>query len=65
MTTLSKKTKLIYTTAFLLRLAIFSFPSVSNTLAQRVELSTPVTSFKRCKNKTIKRRTFTTSKIFS
>ncbi|KAI8088292.1 GPI transamidase subunit PIG-U [Thamnidium elegans] len=47
MTTLSKKSKLIYATAFVLRLAIFSFPSVTNTLAQRVELSTPVTSFKR------------------
>ncbi|GAA5800984.1 hypothetical protein HPULCUR_006424 [Helicostylum pulchrum] len=47
MTTLFKKSKLIYATAFVLRLAIFSFPSVTNTLAQRVELSTPVTSFKR------------------
>lgn len=49
MTTDSKKQKIIYATAFALRLAIFSFPSVANTLVQRVELSTPVTSFKRRK----------------
>ncbi|CEP08549.1 hypothetical protein [Parasitella parasitica] len=41
------KTKLIYIAAVATRLAMFSFPSVSNTLVQRVELSTPVTSFKR------------------
>lgn len=46
-TTLSKS-KLIYITAVAIRLAVFGFPSVSNTLVQRVELSTPVTSFKRC-----------------
>lgn len=46
MKTDSKK-KLIYATALALRLALFSFPSVANTLVERVELSTPVTSFKR------------------
>lgn len=51
MNTDSKK-KLIYATAFALRLALFSFPSVANTLVQRVELSTPVTSYKRRKYKT-------------
>ncbi|KAG1139108.1 hypothetical protein G6F37_006748 [Rhizopus arrhizus] len=42
-----KNAKLIYVVGFLIRLALFSFPSVIDTLSQRVELSTPVTSFKR------------------
>lgn len=44
-----KNAKLIYIIGFLIRLALFSFPSVTDTLSQRVELSTPVTSFKRRK----------------
>ncbi|CAO3630127.1 unnamed protein product [Mucor fragilis] len=47
MSATSNKSKLIYITAVAIRLAIFSFPSVSNALVERVELSTPVTSFKR------------------
>ena len=43
------KSRLIYTTAFALRLALSSVPFIENTLVQRVELSTPVTSFKRRK----------------
>ncbi|CEI96442.1 hypothetical protein RMCBS344292_10603 [Rhizopus microsporus] len=39
--------KLLYGTGFLIRIALFNFPSVIDTLSQRVELSTPVTSFKR------------------
>ncbi|KAG1454790.1 hypothetical protein G6F56_007235 [Rhizopus delemar] len=42
-----KNSKVIYFTGFLIRIAVFSFPPVTNTLSQRVELSTPVTSFKR------------------
>ncbi|KAI7902863.1 GPI transamidase component-like protein [Cokeromyces recurvatus] len=45
--TLLKRTNLIYITAFAIRLAMFNFPSVANTLADRIELSTPITSFKR------------------
>jgi hypothetical protein len=34
--------------AFLLRLVLLSLPSVADVLTERVELSTPITSFKRC-----------------
>ncbi|KAI9491481.1 GPI transamidase component-like protein [Zychaea mexicana] len=38
---------ILYSAAIVLRLAIFSFPSVADTLLQRVEFATPVTSYKR------------------
>ncbi|KAI9468453.1 MAG: PIG-U-domain-containing protein [Benjaminiella poitrasii] len=41
------KTSVIYATALAIRIAMFSFPSVANTLMSRIELSTPITSFKR------------------
>lgn len=37
-----------------LRLALFSFPVVADALSSRIELATPVTSYKRCKNKRAK-----------
>ncbi|CAO3649261.1 unnamed protein product [Cunninghamella blakesleeana] len=44
---ISKNNKLLlYTAAISIRLIMFSLPTVSNTLLQRVELSTPVTSYK-------------------
>ncbi|KAI8097809.1 GPI transamidase subunit PIG-U [Gilbertella persicaria] len=47
MLSLSKNSKLIYATAIAIRLVVFSIPPVANTLVQRVELATPVTSYKR------------------
>lgn len=46
---LSRNTLLLYSGAIAIRLALFSIPAISETLLQRVELATPVTSFKRCK----------------
>ncbi|CAO3599060.1 unnamed protein product [Absidia cylindrospora] len=42
----SRNTLLLYVAAITIRLIIFSLPAISDTLLQRVELSTPVTSFK-------------------
>ncbi|OBZ81750.1 Phosphatidylinositol glycan anchor biosynthesis class U protein [Choanephora cucurbitarum] len=42
-----KDKRVVFTLALLVRLLIFSIPSLSNTLIQRVELVTPITSFKR------------------
>jgi hypothetical protein len=40
----------LYSTAAILRLALFTFfPALPDLLTGRVEVSTPVTSFKRCK----------------
>ncbi|KAI9253586.1 GPI transamidase component [Sporodiniella umbellata] len=39
--------RVLYVSGFLIRLALFGFTSVIDTLSQRVELTTPVTSFKR------------------
>lgn len=40
----------VYAGAALLRLALFlAFPGLPDLLTSRVEISTPVTSFKRCK----------------
>jgi phosphatidylinositol glycan class U len=40
----------LYGTAAVLRLALFTFfPALPDLLTSRVEVSTPVTSFKRCK----------------
>ncbi|KAI8987491.1 GPI transamidase subunit PIG-U [Mycotypha africana] len=47
MITSFKTSKVVFTTAFIVRLVMFSFPSVVNTLMECVELSTPITSFKR------------------
>ena len=48
---LDKKQLLIYVAAAAIRLFLFSvFPSLADLLVERVELSTPVTSFKRRKN---------------
>jgi hypothetical protein len=43
-----ERDKVVYALAFLLRLVLLSLPSVAAVLAERVELSTPITSFKRC-----------------
>ena len=40
---------ILYSSAIVLRLVIFSFPSVADTFLQRVEFATPVTSYKRRK----------------
>ncbi|KAI8065528.1 GPI transamidase subunit PIG-U [Gongronella butleri] len=40
-------TYLIFSTAFFIRMVLFSFPAISDTLLQRVEFATPVTSYKR------------------
>ncbi|KAI8099917.1 GPI transamidase subunit PIG-U [Halteromyces radiatus] len=45
--TRSWNTFLLYSVAIAIRLVIFSLPPIADTLLQRVELSTPVTSFKR------------------
>lgn len=39
----------LYGAAIALRIVISSFPAVADYLAHRVELVTPLTSFKRCK----------------
>ena len=44
-----KDSRVIFAVALLVRLIVFNIPSLSNTLIQRVELVTPITSFKRCK----------------
>ncbi|KAI8997431.1 GPI transamidase subunit PIG-U [Pilobolus umbonatus] len=47
MSIITEKKRLILVTAFILRIIVFSIPSVVDILIQRVELATPVTSFKR------------------
>ncbi|KAI8376903.1 GPI transamidase component, partial [Blakeslea trispora] len=42
-----KDNRAIFAVALIIRLIIFNIPSLSNTLIQRVELVTPITSFKR------------------
>ena len=47
---MEKQHLLLFAAAAIVRLVLFTaFPSLSNTLAGQVEISTPVTSFKRCK----------------
>lgn len=46
----SQDTASLYGAAAVLRLALFTFfPALPDLLTSRVEVSTPVTSFKRCK----------------
>ncbi|KAI9241518.1 hypothetical protein MVEG_11947 [Podila verticillata NRRL 6337] len=43
----SNNRSLVFGAALALRLALFAFPNLANTLGNQVEISTPVTSFKR------------------
>ncbi|KAF9958696.1 hypothetical protein BGZ65_001239, partial [Modicella reniformis] len=43
----SAKATVVFASALVLRLALFHFPALSNILAGQVEISTPITSFKR------------------
>lgn len=43
-----QKTSAVFAAAFALRLALFEIPALSTLLGGRVEISTPITSFKRC-----------------
>lgn len=45
---MNKKSTLILSMAFTLRIILFNIPSIADTLATRVEVVTPITSFKRC-----------------
>lgn len=44
----NKSGSLVFGAALALRLALFEFPTLANMLGNQVEISTPVTSFKRC-----------------
>jgi hypothetical protein len=46
---MTRKPILILSLAFTLRIILFNIPTIANTLATRVEVVTPITSFKRCK----------------
>jgi len=43
-----QKTSAVFAAAFALRLALFESPALTTLLGGRVEISTPITSFKRC-----------------